>query len=218
VGAEVAGPLAAPAALLEQAAAAPGEPAALIADASARRLEVAAGRKRIEAAKNAVKEADVRWWPSVDLTGTVRATNEAGFSGREVDWWVGVSLTWLIWDGGEAAAESAQRETVVEIARLEVSGAERRIAQEVRHALSALAAAQASIRQAEAAVELARRNVGETAALYREGLARALEVSDANVRLFEAEVTLVRERYGLAMAFLDLRAALGLDPLGREAR
>jgi hypothetical protein len=47
-------------------------------------------------------------------------------------------------------------------------------------------------------------------------LATALEAIDANVQLFEAEVELARARLTLGLAFLDLRAGLGLDPLGRE--
>ena len=39
---------------------------------------------------------------------------------------------------------------------------------------------------------------------------------DANVLRFESEINLARERYGLAGALLDLRLALGVDPLGRE--
>jgi hypothetical protein len=33
---------------------------------------------------------------------------------------------------------------------------------------------------------------------------------------FESEIALVQERYGLAAALLDLRLAIGVDPLGRE--
>jgi outer membrane protein TolC len=52
--------------------------------------------------------------------------------------------------------------------------------------------------------------------LYRQGLASALQVADATVRLFEAEVGFVAQRYGLGIAFLNLEAALGLDPFGKE--
>jgi hypothetical protein len=45
-----------------------------------------------------------------------------------------------------------------------------------------------------------------------------LEAADANVRMFEAEVTLVTERYGLAIAYLNFEAALGLDPFGKEPK
>ncbi|TFG58253.1 MAG: TolC family protein, partial [Candidatus Aminicenantes bacterium] len=64
--------------------------------------------------------------------------------------------------------------------------------------------------------DVAKKNAAETAELYRQGLASALEVADANVSLFEAEVGLVQERYGLGVAFLNLEAALGLDPFGKE--
>jgi hypothetical protein len=36
------------------------------------------------------------------------------------------------------------------------------------------------------------------------------------LQLFSAEVELVRARYGIATALLDLRAAAGLDPFGKE--
>jgi outer membrane protein TolC len=45
-----------------------------------------------------------------------------------------------------------------------------------------------------------------------------LEVADANVQLFDAEVAAIRARYTLAIAYLDLRAAFGLDALGQEPK
>jgi outer membrane protein TolC len=76
--------------------------------------------------------------------------------------------------------------------------------------------AQAALKQSELATEQARKNAEETAILYRQGLSTALAVSDAALRLFEAEVSLARTRYSLGVALLDLRAAVGLDPLGKE--
>ncbi len=87
---------------------------------------------------------------------------------------------------------------------------------EVREALVSLTNQRASLKQAAVAHEVAKKNAAETTELYRQGLASALEVADANVSLFEAEVALVQERYGLGVAFLNLEAALGLDPFGKE--
>ena len=81
-----------------------------------------------------------------------------------------------------------------------------------------LANQRASLKQATVAYEVARKNAAETTELYRQGLASALQVADANVSLFEAEVAFVQERYGLGVAFLNLEAALGLDPFGKEPR
>ena len=41
---------------------------------------------------------------------------------------------------------------------------------------------------------MAGKNAAEIAELYRQGLGNALQVADANVRLFEAEVEVARQR------------------------
>jgi len=46
------------------------------------------------------------------------------------------------------------------------------------------------------------------------GLVRAFEVVDANVQTFTTQVERARSQFALALTFLNLRAALGLDPLG----
>jgi len=79
-----------------------------------------------------------------------------------------------------------------------------------------LSSQQASLKQAEVALEYARKNAAEIAQLYRQGLSSALQVADANVQLYDAEVQFVRQRYGLAIAYLNLEAAQGLDPFGKE--
>jgi len=76
--------------------------------------------------------------------------------------------------------------------------------------------AQAALRQSELAAAQARRNAEETGILYRQGLSTALAVADASLSLFQAEVDLARARYTLGVALLDLRSAVGLDPLGKE--
>jgi outer membrane protein TolC len=155
----------------------------------------------------------LRYVPSLDLAGTYRTTNESGFSGRDHDESASLTMTWSLYDGGEGLAERAERLSLLRAAELEVSRRSRNIEVEIRQAAVLLASEQASIRQAETAVRAARRNSVESFELYREGLATALERSVATVQLFEAEVSEVRARYTLALAFLNLRAAKGLDPL-----
>jgi outer membrane protein TolC len=213
---QIRGPLVPPEALLAEAAAPPAEAETLIAAARARRLDIAAGFKRTEALEEFAREPDARLWPSLGLLGQLRATNETGFSGRDTDWLVSVTLNWVLWDGGVRAAERRERRAAATSAGLNATAAMRQVARDVGTALVALRRAQATVQQSEAVVAAARRNADESAILYREGLARAIEVSDAVARLFDAEVALARERYGLALALLDLRAVLGLDPLGKE--
>ena len=91
-----------------------------------------------------------------------------------------------------------------------------RLELEVRDGLVSLASQQASLKKALVALDAARKNAAEIAELYRQGLSNALQVADANVSLFEAEVEVARQRNGLALALLNLRAAQGLDPFGKE--
>jgi outer membrane protein TolC len=81
-----------------------------------------------------------------------------------------------------------------------------------------LEAAQRALRQADAAAQAARVNVEETAILYRQGLAKAIELVDATDSRFEAEVAFSLAEFALAQSYLNLRQALGLDAFGKEPR
>jgi outer membrane protein TolC len=74
----------------------------------------------------------------------------------------------------------------------------------------ALESQQASLAHAEVAVDAATQRERD-GRLYRRGLVRALEVVDANVQLFEAEVERVGAQYRMAIDFLALRQATGFD-------
>lgn len=213
-----AGSLARPDRLLADAGRAPAPADGLVATGLERRLDIAAGRSRVLALQAAAKEPIRRLIPSLNGVAQYRITNESGLSGRVGDGFAGVTATWQLFDGGELYADRAERAALVRAGTAEQDARVRAVALDVRRALVALENAQSTQKIAVQAAELARRNVGETAELYRQGLVRALEVADANLRFFEAEVALARERYALALAFLDLRAASGEDPPGLEGR
>jgi outer membrane protein TolC len=182
------------------------------------RLDAAAARTRAESAR---RQAAAPLWsavPRVDVSANLRATNESGFSGRDTNAWVGADLTWEIFDGGERYAERDEHLAAARAASLEARALERGARLRAAQAGSALEAADAAVAEAQRAAEIAERNARETSVLYREGLATALDVADAAARWYDAEVSLVRERYGRTAAVLALRDARGLDPLGREVR
>lgn len=188
------------------------------APARAERLDAAAARTRAESAR---RQAAAPVWsavPRVDVSANLRATNESGFSGRDTNAWVGADLTWELFDGGERYAERDEHLASARAASLEASAIQRGARLRAAQARSALEAADAAVAQAQRATDLAERNARETSVLYREGLATALDVADASARWYDAEVSLVRERYGRTAAVLALRDARGLDPLGREVR
>lgn len=183
------------------------------------RPDVRASRARAAALRAAAREPLMRYVPDLDFVGTAWRTRLNGVeSSRADDWTLGLSLTWDVFDGGVREAQRSERAALARAAELNLANLERSVAVDVNAARVTLESRQASLTQAEVAVEAARRNAVEAAELYRRGLVRALEVVDANVQLFATQVERVGAQYNLTLAFLDLRAALGLDPLGTEAQ
>jgi outer membrane protein TolC len=217
VGARVAAPLASPQGLLEVALPPASVADRLVAEGKARRTDLEARRRRVDGLRAFAREAfPARLLPTVGGSVQFKKTNDTGISGRPEDAFAAITLTWPLYDGGVRYAEAREREALAEAANLETELAAREVELRIRDALVALTIAQAALKHATAAAEIARKNNEEATVLYRQGLARALERADAQVRLFEAEVLLVRERYALAGAHLALRSATGLDPLGKE--
>lgn len=214
----VRGPLVVPEFLIEAASAEAADAEALVEEALARRLDVGSLRWIASSQRALAKVPLLGFIPSISASGRYTITNEAGFSGKNWNWNAGATLTWSLFDGGVRFGQNRERKALARLADLDLQAASRRVDVEVREALVSLENQRASLKQAAAAHDVAKKNAAETTELYRQGLASALEVADANVRLFEAEVALVQERYGLGVAFLNLEAALGLDPFGKEPR
>jgi outer membrane protein len=216
VGAPVQGTLAEPSELMMTArTSTPSEPG-LIDQAKVARLDILAAHRTAESLDALAEEPLWRLVPALTLHGEIFASNEEGFTGRNVDGFGGLTLTWNVFDGGERYAERTERQATAAIASLQASELERLTASDIQRALTALRTARTAVVEAERGAVQAREHAQQIAALYRQGLATALEASDANVVRFQSEIALVQERYRLALALLDLRLSLGVDPLGRE--
>jgi outer membrane protein TolC len=191
---------------------------ALIAEAQARRPDVTSLRWRAKSQHALIVEPILKWLPSLSLTGRYTYTNEAGLTGQNTNWNAGLTMSWSIFDGLTRNGDYSERRALAYQADLNLQSAMRRVELEVRDALVTLTNERAALKQATVALQVAKRNAAETAELYRQGLTTALQVADANVSLFEAEVQLVSSRYGVGIAYLNLEAALGLDPFGKEPK
>jgi outer membrane protein TolC len=210
------GPLVLPEGLLAEASRPPRALASLAEGAVNRRLDILSAQLKVKAQESFAREPLARLLPTLGVSGQYRFTNEQGLAGNSGDGAVQVDLTWTLFDGGERYAERDERVALARAAALEATALTRRVDVDIQRAQVALDNAQASLRQSELAAQQARKNAEETGILYRQGLATALTVADASLRLFEAEVAQVRTRYALGVALLDLRAAVGLDPSGKE--
>jgi len=178
------------------------------------RPDVRAGKARVAAARAAAQEPLARYFPDLSFHGTAWSTNEAGFSNQSEDWSLGLGLTWDLFDGAERNAARSEASARARAAELDQTNLERSVATDLESARVGLETAQASLMQVNESVTVAERNAAEAAELYRRGLVRAFEVVDANVQTFTTQVERARSQFALALTFLNLRAALGLDPLG----
>lgn len=202
--------------LLRGAEEGPASAEQMIAEAQDRRLDLGSLRYHAKAQRALLIGPTLSWLPSLSFNGQYRYTNESGLTGRPTNWNLGLTMTWAVFDGFSRNADYRERKALAVLADLDVKTAMRKVELDVRDALVSLDNQRATLKQAVVARDVARKNATETAELYRQGLTTALQAADANVSLFEAEVELVRERYGLGIAFLNLEAALGLDPFGKE--
>jgi len=189
-----------------------------ISEAQNRRLDLNSLRWLASSQHALSLSPTLKWLPALALTGQYRYTNESGLTGRSTNWNVGATLTWSLFDGFARNGEYSEMKALARLTDLNVQASMRQVELQVREGLVSLENQRAALKQAIVAHDAAARNATEVAELYRQGLASALEAADANVRMFEAEVTLVRERYGLAIAYLNFEAALGLDPFGKEPK
>ena len=213
---EIAGPLEVPTELLEAAATTPAVDEPGVAAAQQRRSDVAAQRLRVQALRAFADEPGARFIPSVSLSAQTRNVNEGAISDRNNEGFFGVTLDWPLFDGGIRRSQEAERTAIARGAELELQLAVRDVERQLRGAGVQLTSEQAALREAIAALRAARKNADETNELYRQGLASALELADANQRLFEAEVAEVTARYRMAQAYLALREARGVGVLNEE--
>ena len=191
-------------------------PDPLIATATTSRLDLESLQWKSKAAQASTLEPLLKWFPSVVFNAQTRTTNEAGLTGKNTTWSVGLTASWSIFDGFSRTAELRERRTLTRIARLDLEGARRKAENEVRDAFLSLKTQQSALKRSKVAFDFAKQNADETAELYSQGLTGTLQVTDANVQLFDSEVEHIRSRYGLAIALLNLRLSQGLDPFGKE--
>lgn len=187
-------------------------PRSLAESAASRRPDILALHERALAAIDSAKDPKYRYAPSLNLSGQVRVTPDDS----AIRWHnetISLGLSWTIYDGGVRGADIRSRQAQVEIAKLDEQYARRSVDRDVQSNLAILDGARASYKAAQEAVEVAKKGVEEADILYKQGLGRAIELVDANAKLFDAEVSQATAKLQMEQAYLEVRYALGLDPL-----
>lgn len=189
----------------------------LVRGAIARRPDVRVNQHLVAAARDFADEPLLRIVPTLNLQATASGTSNVPATTHQFNnESVTANLTWTLYDSGVRYADKHSRDAQAEIADLSLKLLVRNVDAQVRSAAALLESAQAAFRVAYKAMMASQQNVEETAILYRQGLAKAIELVDANDARFTAEVNYADTQYAMEQAYLNLRQALGLDALGTE--
>jgi outer membrane protein TolC len=184
-----------------------------ISAAQERRPDLKSQHEKTEALRDSAKEPLYRLIPSLSASGQMRFVPDPLPSEKGVDESISLNLSWQIFDSGFRYADRRQRLSQLRSAELDEHLLGRTVGNDIDLALAALRAARASFKVADEAITSAQKNVEETQILYQQGLARAIEVNDANDQRFQAEVTRESAKLTMEQAYLDLRNALGFGPI-----
>lgn len=170
-------------------------------------------REQIRSADASASEPHYRLLPTIGVSAQMRANVDALPTDRRFDEALSLSLSWTIFDGGGRYGDRKSRLAQAESLRLQQQLQYRTVNADVQSALVVLEAARQSLQAAEEGVAATQANTEETQILYQQGLARGIELTDANARRFDADVNLASARQSLVEAYLQLRQVLGLTPI-----
>lgn len=187
-----------------------GDEAGLVSTSITRRADLLANKQLAVAARDFAREARARYLPAFELGGSL--TGQADNGGSELSALVGISARWTLWDSGARRADVRSRDARAKIADLETQALVREIEADVRSAAVLLSSRQEALAAATMARDAARKGADEASILYRQGLAKAIELVDANDQRFIAEVNHATSEFDVARAYLSLRLAMGFDP------
>ena len=213
VGQPVAGPLAAPDRTTQAAESAGAGIEEMARTAEERRPDIRAAQERTAALRQAAREPLFRLAPELTASGQGRLITSAVAPEPSYSGTLQLNLSWEIYDAGARYGDRRTRLAQAESQALDERMLRRSVATDVGLALASLAAARDSYRSTDDAVTAAQRNTAETELLYKQGLARAIELIDANSKRFEAEVNRATAKLAMEQAYLELRFALGVGPV-----
>ncbi|MEB3223154.1 MAG: TolC family protein [Candidatus Sericytochromatia bacterium] len=180
----------------------------LVAEAIARRPDVAALEARVQAQALTAEAAERATLPGV------RASAGAGTNGSPVGtpnnfWSLGVGLSWPLYTSGQREAQAEAALAALEAVRAEAEGLRQQVRLGVEQAQLRVATARAATQAADAATQAAWRQLQLAEGRYAAGVGSILELGDAQLAHASARAQGIQERFNLATARAALVRALG---------
>lgn len=186
----------------------------LVRSARHDRSDLQALRMRVEASRAGVRAAQAGWWPQLALSGGAlyARPNSRYMPTRDEfksTWDIGVVLSMDLWNWGQTASQAAQAEATLRQTELLTTQMEEMVSLEVHRAslLASRAAERTDV--AGQALRQAEEQSRMTEDKYRNGLATAADLLDAEVALLQAKTTLSGARVEQEIARARLAKATG---------
>jgi outer membrane protein TolC len=186
----------------------PGDGASLLRLRTDLRLFAAQQR----AAERVVRDSPKEWWPSLDAVFQPSTTYPAQFFLPANSWRLLLQANVPMFDAGQRAGVTAQREAALDQVRATLAGATTQARAQVRTAREAVASGERSLVSARAAADEARQVVDITNVSFRAGAATNIEVIDAERSARDADTAVAVAEDTLRRARLELLTALGRFP------
>ena len=213
VGKAVSGPLAVPDRTLRASESGAFRADDVIRLAEDRRPDVRSAVEHTISLREFAKEPLYRLAPSLAVQGKIQVNADPAPDLRAYEGSAALTLTWNIYDAGVRYADKRVRDAQAESGYLDEKMLRRSIATDVALALAGLKAARDAYKISADGVDASKRHVVEVNVLYKQGLAKGLDLVDANGRLADAETAMENAKLSMEQAYLDLRLAVGLDAL-----
>jgi outer membrane protein TolC len=181
-----------------------------------RRQDLKSAEERTLALNLSAAEPLYRLIPSASAQAQLRVLPDPLPTEQATSETVTLNLTWTIFDQGARYADRRTRLAQAESQKLDEQALRRSVATDVELAIIGLKSARDTYKIAGDGVIATQKLVEEEEILYKQGLARAIEVTDANAQRFDAEVSRASAKLSMEQAYLELRFALGLAPVDEE--
>ena len=181
----------------------------LIQEALGRRKELLVADEQVAISEEGVKSARGQLFPLLYANGYYSQTSGEIFSVQDESMGVNLNLNIPIYDRGFSLSDIKIARVELTKSKLEVEGLKKNVRLEVEERYYRLKGLKSSVQSLERQVALAEENSRGVEKQYEVGISTDLDVSTALFDLLSARVGLVRQKYNMVMADLELQKAVG---------
>jgi outer membrane protein len=177
-----------------------------------------ASRSEVDAARARVTQAAASYYPQVSASAgydhTWNDANSGSFDTNDsVDnYAAGLSVSQFIYDFGKTPAQVEKSSQSLESTQNNLKTIEKTLVKDVKQSYFEALKNQQLVNVGEEALDVRRKHLEQSRALYKEGMRPRIDVTRGEVEVSQAELRLVIARYGLRRSIIALEKLLGGPP------